>query len=106
MIGKTGPYGLPGPKGPVGPRGPRGPTGPPGLPGPPGCACNNIKIFQDKYGFLKIPSPLPPSRTLQEVNASGDLEIVKANVTCVRGKLYTQVLLCMYLGKLIYLCSG
>ena len=89
VIGKTGPYGPPGPKGPVGPKGPRGPTGPPGPPGPSGCVCNNIKIFQDRYGFVRIPSLIPPAR-LQEINASGDLEIVKINTTCVRGKIHNH----------------
>lgn len=81
MIGKTGPFGAPGPKGPTGAKGPRGPTGPPGPPGLPGCVCNNLIIYQDRYGFVRIPSSIPSDGTTQ---SSGDITAVAVNITCVR----------------------
>ena len=84
MIGKTGPYGPPGPKGPTGAKGAPGPTGPPGPPGPPGCACDNLIIYQDRYGFLRTPKSIPSDETSQEIDASENYTAIQVNITCVR----------------------
>ena len=80
VTGRTGRSGLTGPKGSAGFRGLPGNAGPPGPPGPPGCACNNLVIYLDRYGFLIDPMNINTTEIGEEI------EQVPLNFTCIRSK--------------------
>ena len=78
VTGRTGRSGLTGSKGYAGFRGLPGNAGPPGPPGPPGCACNNLVLYLDRYGFLIDPMNVNTTEIIDE------LEQVPVNITCIR----------------------
>ena len=78
VTGRTGHSGLTGPKGFAGFRGLPGNAGPPGPPGPPGCACDNLILYLDRYGFLVDPM------FINTAEDTDDFDQVPVNITCIR----------------------